>query len=137
MPLIMGGVSTARPQLVSWDPDAAPQCRDATVRIDQLLAEGFVLDFARRGEARLLPPGRSPHQILFRILTDNGDDRLVWDRRVASEVEDAAQRFRDLLARGYRAFCAKANGLKGHAIELFDPSLEEIIMVPATRVFPG
>lgn len=137
MPLQLGDVSTARPQLVTWNPSVYDEAQEARQRIAQLQADGFVVDHEEDGEVRLRPPSRHPNQVVMRILSQNGDDRLVWDRTVKEQVKEAAKKFHDLLSKGYQAFVAKIDGRKGHKIDMFDHRLEEIIMVPAAKVFPG
>ena len=61
-----------------------------------------------------------------------GDDRIVWDRRFLDQIKEARAKFYDLLDRGFKAFKVKKDGSKSKRRLLkFDPSAEEIIMVPA------
>lgn len=81
------------------------------------------------------PPTRDPNQGLFRILSESGDDHVVWDRRDAAQVKDAYKKFNELIKKGYTAYATTSAGKKSHRIDDFDPSLEEIILVPKT--IPG
>ncbi len=137
MSLRLGDSTTARPQLVTWDPGQYGEVEDARKRIADLEADGFSVDGEVDGEVRLTPPGRRPNESLMRILSQNGDDRLVWDRLVGDEVRDALKKFNELIAKGYRAYAATVDGKKGHRIDMFNHILEEIIMVPVGHVFPG
>jgi hypothetical protein len=135
MPLQLGGVETMRPQVVTWDPNSYDQVMEAHKRISSLIDKGFELDNGADGEARLTPPKKDPHIGVFRILNQNGDDRVIWDRREPSEVKEAYKKFKELLTKGYVAYAATSDGRKGHKITEFDPGLEEIILVPHTK--PG
>jgi hypothetical protein len=135
MPLSLGGVETERQQTVVWNPNEILEVNDAQKRIHELQEVGFSIIKEENGEAILKAPPKDPNKGIFRILTDNGDDRIVWDRRSGSEVKEAYSKFNDLLAQGYSAYAVTASGGRGHKLDLFDPSLEEIIMIPKTR--PG
>lgn len=135
MPLALGDVSTERAQLVVFDESSEAQAKEAEAQIARLKRRGFRVARRQPGAVRLVPPKRKPHQGVFRVISDNGDDRIVWDRRVAGQVRDAFQKFKDFIARGYRAYATYADGRKGPQIQDFDPSLEEVLLVPASH--PG
>jgi hypothetical protein len=138
MPLRLGGVETARPQLVCWDPASYAEQVEARQRVAELERSGFTVESVDHdGEIRMAPPQRDPNHGCMRILSQNGDDRLVWDRRNAGEVREASQKFRDLMAEGHTAYAVRANGSRGHRVDDFDPGLEEIVMVPTKRMMPG
>ena len=86
MPLQLGGTDTARPQTVTWNPDIYQEVKEAIARIKELEKQGFIAegpsDGWQIGEVRLRPPDRDPNIGCFRILSDNGDDRVIWDRRI-------------------------------------------------------
>lgn len=128
MPLNLGGVETARPQTVTWDPYLYDQLTEARKRIDSLTKQGFILEYEEEGEARLLPPDRDPNIGCFRILSDNGDDRVIWDRRIPKQVKEAFKKFKELMKKGYSAYATTSDGSRGHKITEFDPSLEEIVL---------
>lgn len=132
MPLVMGDASTDRPQQITFDPACPAQGREARARYKQLRKRGYRLRRREPGALLLDPPIKSPHVGLFRTLSQNGDDRLVWDRRNAKQVKEAYQKFKELTARGYTAFVGLANGKRGHKLDDFDPGLEEILMIPPT-----
>ena len=135
MPLQLGGVETLRPQVISWDPTFYDQLVEAQKEITKLKDQGFTIDYEEDGEARLIPPEKNPNHGVFRILSQNGDDRIVWDRRIKDQVKEAFKKFKELIKRGYTAYAATSTGNRGHKITEFDPSLEEIILVP--RTVPG
>lgn len=128
MPLSIGGVETARRQVVLWDSDNECEHIEAMERIDRLKRAGFSVVKDHNGEVVLEPPPRDPNVGCFRILSDNGDDRIVWDRRIADQVKDAFKKFKELMKKGYTAYAIRRDGSRGHKITEFDPGLEEIIL---------
>jgi hypothetical protein len=132
MPLQLGDVSTERAQIISYDPASTAQVAEAVARESTLVRQGFIVRERGEGKVELDPPPRGPNIGVFRILSDNGDDRIVWDRSAADQVRDAFKKFKELLGKGYRAYATVTGGRKGHQIEDFDPGLEEILLVPGT-----
>ena len=89
------------------------------------------------GELVLEPPPRPPDTGLMRIMSQNGDDRIVWSRRVADEVREAYDRFKELIDKGYRAYAILADGSRGHELFAFNPTIEESLLVPTGELVPG
>jgi len=137
MPLQLG--DTAPRQRILWDPTNVTEMAEAADRINLLVSNHFTIVERddQVGEALLIPPARSPHQGLMRVLSQNGDDRLVWDRRIAQQVREAFDQFGKLVAKGFRAYAVLANGDRGHELHEFDPMAEEILMVPTGQLVPG
>jgi hypothetical protein len=135
MPLQLGDASHERAQLVVWDTQSVQETLEASKKSEELQARGFTISRVDVGRIELLPPARNPNQGMFRILSQNGDDHVVWDRRDANQVREAYKKFKELKDKGYTAFATTSDGKKGHRIDDFDPSLEEIILVPNTM--PG
>ena len=69
---------------------------------------------------------------VLKILTDEGDERLVWDRDNGREAKQAKKKFLDLLKQGYTAFSVDQGSEKNRKIKEFDVDAEEILMVPGT-----
>ena len=135
MPLVLNTqAETRRPVIVTWDPSNRVQYDEARGQLAELLAQGYNYEqlSSTDGEARLIPPARDPFKGCFRILCEDGDKRVTWDRREAAQVGDAKKMFDDLIASGHTAFATRSDGSKGARIEEFDSVLEEIIMVPKT-----
>jgi hypothetical protein len=128
MPLQLGGVETKRRQVVVWDIKDPDQHSDAMDKIVDLKNEGFTISSGEIGEVTLDPPKRDPNIGVFRILSQNGDDRVIWDRRCKDQVKEAFQKFKELLEKGYTAYAASPDGKRGHKITAFDPGLQEIIL---------
>lgn len=131
--------SSERTQRILWDPDDERQLDDAFDRIDKLTRRGFraVGGSLSSGELVLAPPQRPPDTGLLRIISENGDDRIVWSRRVAAEVREAYDKFKELIDKGYRAYAIGNDGRRGHEIYSFDPMVEECLLVPTGKLVPG
>jgi len=69
---------------------------------------------------------------ILKILSDKGDERVVWDRDNGREAKQAKKRFEKLLKEKYLAFSVDAKGKKNRKITEFDVDAEEILMVPPT-----
>ena len=128
MPLQLGGVETARRQLVLWNPAISAECTDAKDRVKELENKGFLISEKENGSITLSPPKRDPNVGVFRILSQNGDDRVIWDRRNKNQVKEAFLKFKELMKKGYTAYVTRNDGSKGHRIDEFNPALEEIIL---------
>jgi hypothetical protein len=134
MPLQLGGVETERPKIITYDPENRDELAEVDKELRRFTKQGFRIDVNHHepGEYRLLPPAKADHIGVMRILSQNGDDRLTWDRNNPGEIKDAFKKFKDFIKKGYQAFAVLATGKKGHKLDDFDPLMEEIIMVPAT-----
>ena len=128
MPLQLGGVETSRPIIVTWNPDIAAEAKDALARRAKLEGQGFKTTREVPGEVHLEPPPTGPTIHVFRILSQNGDERVVWNRNDPKQVREAFRKFKELLAKGYSAFATLASGKRGHKITEFDPGLQEILL---------
>lgn len=134
MPLQLGGLETTRPQVVTWDPEVNDQVTEARQRVASLIAQGYQKRKDEDGEVVLDPPPKGDNINVFRVLSQNGDDRIVWDRTDPLQVKEAFRKFKELLKKGYTAFTVLANGKRGHKITEFDPGLMEILMAKGTEV---
>jgi len=138
--LQLADASTERPKQIQWDPTLHADWEEAQKTIKRYRDQGFTLrevrgDLKSSGLAVIDPPARDPNTILFRVLSDEGDTRLVWDRREPDQVKEAYVRFKELLDSGHTAFAIRSDGKKGSKLDEFDPLHEEILMVPKT--LPG
>lgn len=66
-------------------------------------------------------------QITFKIMSQNGDDRLTWDRRFLEQVHEARDKFYELKKKGYFAYLPGLGGKPTKMLTEFDPNAEEII----------
>ena len=69
---------------------------------------------------------------VMKILSDKGDERLVWDKENGREAKEAKAKFEELLKKNYLAFSVDSKGQKNRKISEFDIDSEEILMVPPT-----
>ena len=136
MPLSLGP-ETLRPHRIVWDIDLVEDHEHAETYRSKLLKQGFKESSwdLKRGEGVFTPPAMPENHGLMRILSENGDDRLVWDRSKKDEVKDAYNKFSELLGKGHVAYNILQSGQRGHKIDTFDPLAEEILMCPTTK--PG
>jgi hypothetical protein len=64
------------------------------------------------------------------IMDITGHTELKWDMEKLNEIEAAKATFDSLVAQGYTAFGSDTATQAKHAIKEFDPTLEEVVMVP-------
>lgn len=114
---------------IIWDPDIASDVLEAQEKVEKLREQGFVVFSSEPGEMVMQPPARDHGMCLMRVLDDNGDTRLVWNRRDQGEVEEARAKFDEYVKKGYRAYLCRSDGSKGRRIETFDSLLEEMILM--------
>jgi len=73
---------------------------------------------------------QEPEIGIMRILDMNGDRRIVWRKKSIPEIEEAKKEFRKAIIDGHIAFKVDNGGSKGEKLTEFDPTAEEIILVP-------
>jgi len=127
-------------QRIVWDSKSLKQ-------IDE--AKEIVMRYKRKGHEILLASGAKmekwssqyeeviikANKVLKRtmkILSQSGDDRIVWDSEDGREAKEAKKKFVELLEKGYKAYSVDLNGQKNRRITEFDVEAEEILMVPPT-----
>lgn len=127
--------STRRPILIIWDVNDKKQVADVARDIEALKKDGFKLLKIDRtgGEAELQPPGMPEDSIVFRVLSENGDDRLLWDRKDPEQIKEARAKFDEYVGKGHTPYACRGDGKPGAKVDTFDPLHEEIIFVPKTK----
>lgn len=97
-----------------------------------LLADGTeMVNFRPRYEEVVIKAEKvAGHQM--KILSDKGDERIVWDKEDGYKAKAAKKKFEELLGKGYKAYSVLPNGNKNRRIHEFDVDAEEILMVPKT-----
>jgi hypothetical protein len=127
-------------QRVVWDPRKLKE-------IDE--AKKIIMDFKRKGHKILLADGSPMMRFnsslaevivkaerlkkhILKILSEKGDERVVWDKENGQEAKEAKAKFLELVKKGYTAYSVDVNGQKNCKIEEFDVDAEEILMVPKT-----
>jgi hypothetical protein len=59
-----------------------------------------------------------------------GDDLIVWDRRYRDQIEQAKDKFYQLIKKGFKAFVVSEKGQRtNRQLFQFDPDAEEIAMI--------
>lgn len=67
----------------------------------------------------------------LKILSHNGDDRLVWDKRFPDQMKEAQAKFYELIKKGYTIFAVNKDGSRSHRkLFRFEPDAEELLAVP-------
>ena len=61
---------------------------------------------------------------------EGGDSKSTWDINNVDEVAAAKKTFKDLIAKGYKAFKVAAKGKKGEQIKEFPKMDGQMILVP-------
>lgn len=69
---------------------------------------------------------------VMKILTEKGDERLVWDKERSMEAKQAKEKFNELINKEYKAYSVDKKGKKNRKIIEFDIDAEEILMIPNT-----
>jgi len=127
-------------QRIVWDSKSLKQ-------IDE--AKAIVMRYKRQGYEILLASGKrmekwssSYEEVVvkatkvlkrtMKILSQSGDDRIVWDCEDSKEAIEARSKFYELLEKGYKAYSVDVSGRKNRRITEFDVEAEEILMVPKT-----
>lgn len=64
------------------------------------------------------------------IMDASGHQRLKWHMGNLDEIGTVRASFDRLLTEGYTAFASSKKAAAKHAVTAFDPSMEEVIMVP-------
>lgn len=131
MPLVLNPEETERPVTYLWDPKVKAQCNEASEAIKELCDKNFriVRMDAVEGCAQLEPTRAIAEGLFaFRVLSENGDDVIVWDRRELDQMLEAKQLFNDYVAKGYKAYVLRSNGERGSRVESFDELLETIVV---------
>ena len=66
----------------------------------------------------------------LRLMSEDGDLKIVWDPENDDEVAAVESKFDELVGKGFKAFSVKKNGNRGVEIKEFDPGAGKIILVP-------
>jgi hypothetical protein len=138
MPLVLNPDACRRPVTLLWDPHNTQEVREAKEHMACLCAEGLVIQslVSAQGEARLRPKKALPAScVIFRVLSENGDDVIVWDRRDLEQVQEAKVLFNEYQARGFRAYVLRADGEKGSRVDSFDALLEAVIVSKTGKAY--
>jgi len=92
-------------------------CMSQKITVWKEITDGFTVEREELDE----------NQFPLRILDETGDRRLVWDCRSPRESNEAAQKFEEYLAKGWKAYAINRHGKKNFRIMGFDANYEEVI----------
>jgi hypothetical protein len=87
-----------------------------------------LVSLANEVEELELPEGAH----VLQYMSDEGDSRIIWDPDNADEVAAARAQFDTLTGKGYIAYQVRRGGEKGERVRKFDPTIERLILAPAT-----
>lgn len=125
---------------ICWDSKSLREIDEAKAKImaffrkghEILLSDGQRFEKFRPYYEEVLIRAKRINKQVIKILSENGDDRIVWDKDDGREAKEAKAKFQELLKKGYKAYSVDASGNKGRKIEEFDVDAEEILMVSET-----
>jgi hypothetical protein len=66
------------------------------------------------------------------IMDASGHKQLTWTTDSLEEIAEAQETFDNLMTKGYTAFGSKVKAEAKQSIKEFDPTLEELVLVPRT-----
>jgi hypothetical protein len=66
------------------------------------------------------------------IMDGSGHTQMKWNTDKLNEILAAKETFDTLVTKGYSAFGSKTKLEPKHTIKEFDPTMEELVMVPKT-----
>jgi len=66
------------------------------------------------------------------IMDTSGHKELKWDMNNSEEIAAAQETFERLMAQGYSGFGSKKKEEPKHVLKTFDPTMEDMVMVPRT-----
>ncbi|TFW10311.1 hypothetical protein E4K72_01565 [Oxalobacteraceae bacterium OM1] len=66
------------------------------------------------------------------IMDRSGHKELTWDTEKLEEILEAQQTFDALMRKGYTAFGSKDKAETKRLVREFDPTMEEMVLVPKT-----
>lgn len=67
---------------------------------------------------------------VMKIMDPTGHTTTAWDPAVPAEVTAARAQFELMTGKGYRAFRVGRRGQPAERMETFDPSAEQMILMP-------
>lgn len=86
------------------------------------VGDGFIIAEAEVGEGCLA----------MHFIDDSGDQRIIWDLRDKKQVAEAAKKFNEYVAKGWKPYAIDRKGKRGRRIFGFDAHEEEVIFEDKT-----
>lgn len=77
---------------------------------------------------------KAPESLIgeMNIMDSSGHKQLKWNTDKLDEIAAAKDTFDTLVKKGYTAFGSETKSEPKHTIKEFDPTMEELVMVPRT-----
>lgn len=97
-----------------------------------VLSNGKPMEKFKPSFEEVIIKAKRVYRNILKILTEDGDDRLTWDRENGQQAKEAKAKFFEFLKKGYKAFSVDVKGEKNRRIDEFDVDAEEILMIPPT-----
>jgi len=103
--------------------------------LDEENVEGDFMEQCAKESEGMAPPDFG----CFRIMSQkDGDKRVVWCRRILSEIAAAKKMFLDLLSKGMIPYKVGVGGKASSVVmKEFDPTAEEVIFMPVRAIAGG
>lgn len=125
---------------IVWDSRSLKQIDEAKMQIMKykrlghqiFLANDKPMEKFSAGLEEVIVRVQRIQKCIMKILSDNGDDRIVWDKDNGKEAKEAKAKFVELLGKNYKAYSVDVSGKKHKRIEEFDVDAQEILMIPPT-----
>lgn len=128
------------PERIVWDTTHKKQVEEAKQVIMARKREGYVITLSNGqpmekyspmlGEVIILPKKIGGH--VMKILSDKGDERLVWDKEDGRQAMECKSKFKELIDKGYSAYTTTESGKRKSRITEFDVDAQEVLMIPPT-----
>lgn len=125
---------------IVWDKLSLKQIDEAKSQYRKYRAEGYEIVSTEGKPIERFNPmqeeivvrAKKIFKKVLKILSEKGDERIVWDRDNGREAKEAKGKFQEFLKKGYKAYSVDNKGNKNRRIEEFDVDAEEILMIPPT-----
>lgn len=127
-------------QRIVWDRCKIKEVEEAKKLIVKYRREGYpilktdgtLLERFNPSVEEVIVKAKKVAKRVMKILSEKGDERLVWDMDKGAEAKQAKKKFVDLIKKGYKAYSVDHRGKKNRRIDEFDVEAEEILMIPET-----
>ena len=125
---------------IVWDPMRLREVDEAKSIIMGFLRQGYeiLLGNGQRMERfrpelqEVVVKAQKTGMHTMKILSETGDDRIVWDKENGNQAKEAKAKFNELIKKDYKAYSVDSHGKKHAKISEFDLDAEEILMIPPT-----
>jgi hypothetical protein len=122
---------------VEWDQDDKRQVEEAKSVYRKAKQEGRIVTDMKDNVIQFFHPRLegikvketelSENQFSIRFFDETGDRRLIWDKTDPLQIKEAADKFKEYLDKGWRAFASDEKNRKRRRLYGFDAVREEII----------